>query len=163
MSTLNFDTAGIDPAVPHSPVPPGEYILEIEDTDLRPTKSGEGEYLSVTFSIADGPHLGRKVFENFNLSNPNPEAERIARSQFAALCIAAGKAKVGDSIELHGTRIIGSVGVEKRKDSGELRNRVRGYQPLGGAFVAGVQSARPPAPPKPAGSAPPWATGKAAA
>lgn len=151
MATLNFNVEGIEPAVSMESVPPGEYLLEIEDADLKPTKAGDGEYLAMTFAIADGQYKGRKVWENFNLSNPNAEAERIARSQFAALCLAVGKPRVGDSIELHGMRFIGVVGVEKRKDNGELKNRVRGYKAATGA----APTARPPAAQR--AGAMPWA------
>ena len=151
MATLNFDTEGVEPAGPIEAFPPGDYPLEVVDTDLKPTKAGDGEYLAVTFEVADGQYKGRKVFENFNLSNPNAEAERIAKSQFAALCLAVGRPRVGDSIELHGLRFVGSVGVEKRKDNGEMKNRMRGYKPLGSAATAA---------PKPAAGAKgpmPWA------
>ena len=141
MATLNFSTEGIEPAAPAGVFPPGKYVLEITDTDLKPTKAGDGEYLSVEFTVDEGPHKGRKVWENFNLSNPSAEAERIAKSQFAALCLAVGRPRVGDSIELHGAKFTGVVGLEKRKDNGEDKNRVRGYEPLSSA--AGAQKAAP--------------------
>ncbi len=162
MAELNFDTTGVEPAQPFTILPAGRYDVEIEDSEIKTTKRGDGEYLQLMFSVLSGEHAGRKVWARMNIRNPNEVAEGIARRELAAVCLAVGLTRVNDSAELHNRPLQIDVGVEKNRETGEDTNRVKGYLASGGA----LRPSAPPASSKPAAPAkapPPWAAKKAAA
>ena len=160
MANLNFDTSGIEPQQPFSALPPGRYNAAIEDSEIKTTKAGTGEYLQLTFGVLDGAHAGRKVWARLNIRNPNKTAEEIAARELASVCLAVGLTRVNDSSELHNRPLMIDVGIEKNPQTGEDTNRIRGY------FAAGA-SLPPPAAAKPVATpakpAAPWAKGRAAA
>lgn len=159
MPQIGFDPSTVEPSAPMGVFPPGKYPVEIASADVKPTKAGDGEYAEIAFSVLDGPLKNRKHFERYNISNPSAEAERIARENFAALCIAANSPRIKDTDELVGRTLVLDLGLTKRKDNGEDQNRIRGYYPLGTQTAAEPASTKAPA----AGTAaPPWAAGKKA-
>lgn len=162
MAQLNFDSTGIEPTQPFTPLPPGRYDVEIEDSEIKTTKRGDGEYLQLTFTVLAGDYVGRKVWGRMNIKNPSKAAEDIARRELAAVCQAVGLVRVRDSSELHNRPLQIDVGIEKNKETGDETNRIKGY-------VAAEGAARPSSPPSggspaaPAKAPPPWAAKKQAA
>ena len=86
----NFDPNAVEPAQSMEPVPSGEYVAIITDSEMRDTKSGAGQYLELTHQIIEGEHKGRLVWGRLNLVNPSAKAQSIAQSQLAAICHALG-------------------------------------------------------------------------
>ena len=84
-----------------APIPSGEYIAQIVESEMQPTKKNDGEFLELTYSIMDGEFKGRKVWARMNLRNPSEIAQRIGNEQFAAVRAATGVANPRDSQELH--------------------------------------------------------------
>lgn len=97
----NFDATTVAPREDFSPIPTGEYLAQVIDSDLKPTRSNNGHYLELAFEIMDGEHKGRRVWSRLNLDNPNPKAVEIAQRDLSAICHAVGKLKIADSQELH--------------------------------------------------------------
>ncbi len=124
----------------NSPLPAGEYPLEIEKAEVRKTKNGEGLGANVTFEVAGPTHTGRKVFVWFNLRHSNEVAEKIGQSEFAALCKAVGLVAVQDTDELLGKTFLGKVGID-RKDPNA--NRILSYKPLSGQAAPAPSQAAP--------------------
>lgn len=150
MANLNgFDANEVPPQQPLEVLPAGRYTVAIVESELKATKNGNGEYLKLTLEVVDGQYKGRKLFENLNLKNQNEQTVQIARSTLSAICHAVGVLKPRDSVELHNIAFVATVGHEKRKDTDELQNRVKGYEKRGAA-----QSATPAA--KPAAGSKPW-------
>ncbi len=85
----------------YSPLPTGEYVAQIVDSDMKPTKSNTGHYLELVYEITEGEHKGRKVWVRLNLDNPNANAVEIANRQFAAIREATGVPNLRTSEELH--------------------------------------------------------------
>ncbi len=130
MASLNgFDANKVDPAQAFEPLPAGEYLAAIVDSSMNANSKGNGEYLKLEFQVLDGKHKGRKLYANLNMKNPNEEAVRIARAELSALCRAVGVLTPGDSVELHNLPLVLKVGMEKRKDTGEMQNRIKAYLP----------------------------------
>jgi hypothetical protein len=144
----NFNANEVEPAS-FEPLPAGKYMACIVESEMRPTKNGDGQFLNLTFEVIDGPSKGRKVWSRLNLKNPNPQAEQIARGQLSALCRAVGVMQPRDSVELHNLPLVISVKVKRREDTGDLQNEVAGYAKKEAAA----------APPQAATSAPPWRRG----
>lgn len=152
MANLNgFNASEVDPSVGYDPIPAGKYLAIITDSVMKPTKAGSGQYLQLTFQIIEGECKGRMVWARLNLDNPNAESVKFARAELSAICRAIGVLAPKDSLELHNIPVFVKVGQKPRKDTGEITNVIKGYEPKQSA------AARPvPAAGNGAGSVPPW-------
>jgi len=152
MANLNgFDANEVDPAVGFDPVPAGKYLAVITESEMKPTKSGNGRYLQLTFQIIEGEFKGRLLWARLNLDNPSAMAVKIARAELSALCRAIGVMQPKDSVELHNLPVVIKVACKKRDDvpGGEISNEIKGYEARQAATPAPTSTAT-------AGSAPPW-------
>ena len=128
MANLNgFDARTVDPTADFEPIPAGQYIMAISESEMKATKSGSGSYLQLEFVVLEGDCKGRKVWARLNLNNPNARAVKIARGELSAICHAVGVMQPRDSVELHNLPLVVSVKLKKREDTGELGNEVKGY------------------------------------
>lgn len=114
------------------PIPPGDYILQVSETELKNTKNGSGQYIKVAFTVMGPKYEGRKIFTNFNIRNASPEAERIGVSQLKALVVAGGVAEpLMDTDQLVGATVSARVTVDKSDDPQyDDQNRVSHYKPV---------------------------------
>lgn len=152
----NFDANTVDPASSFDPIPAGKYVAAITESEMKPTKSGTGHYLELTFDILDGQYKGRKVWSRLNLDNPNAQAVQIARGELSAICRAVGIMQPQDSIELHNLPLSIKVACKKRDDTGEITNEIKGYEKKEAALST-TPAANPTAPAAQATSnTPPW-------
>ena len=126
MALLNFDASQVAPSVPYETLPPGKYLVEITDTEMKPTKTGTGEMLQIEFTVIDGEFKNRKVWDRLCLRHSNPETVKIANANLSAICHAVGVMRPGESIELHHIPLVISVKC-KADDSGEIHNEVKSY------------------------------------
>jgi hypothetical protein len=110
------------------PVPAGEYLLQVVESDLN--RKGNNEMLKLTIDVMDGPFANRKIFENLNIRHENPTAQGIAQRALADLCIAVGVAGLRNSEELHFKPFIGRVKIQEDK-TGQYgpQNRIARYRP----------------------------------
>lgn len=128
MSNLNgFNANDVDPNFSFEAIPAGKYLAVITESELKPTKSGVGQYLQFTFQVIEGPYKDRLVWSRLNLDNPNATTVKIARAELSAICRAVGVMAPKDSVELQNIPLIINVGHKKRDDNGELSNIVKGY------------------------------------
>ena len=175
MAQLNdtFDATGVAPAAPLELLPPGRYAAQIVNSEMRVTKAGNGQYLWLEMDVIEGPHQGRKIWDQLNLVNPSQQTVEIAQRTLSAICHAVGQLQVSDSEQLHFRPLQVTLAVEpdsrdKLRPVEEQRkqNRVKGYAALGGAAparpaaspaAAPARTAAAPARPTPAASTtPPW-------
>lgn len=79
-----------------SAVPAGKYKLLVSDIDVSQTKKKmtgmamRGEMIKVELEILDDKAAGSRVFERFNISHDNEQAQNIGRGQFARFAKACG-------------------------------------------------------------------------
>ena len=161
MADLNgFNAHDVEPQAEFEPIPAGRYLAIISDSAMKPTKSGGGSYLELTFEIIDGPYKGRKVWSRLNLNNSSQQAVQIARGELSAICRAVGVMQPRDSVELHNIPLTVTVKLKKRDDNGELTNEVKGYAKKDAAASGGAQQQQSTTAPASggayAGSTPPW-------
>ena len=123
----NFNANEIEPTVSFDPLPAGKYLAAVTESEMKPTKSGNGSYLQLTFTILDGEYKNRVLWARLNLNNPNATAVKIARSELSAICHAVGVLQPKDSVQLHNLPLVITVKLKKREDTGELTNEVKGY------------------------------------
>jgi hypothetical protein len=151
------------------PLPAGNYLMQVIESEIKPTKSGTGEQLVLTLEVIDGPHANRKVWDRLNIVNENADAQRIAQRSLADLCLSIGVASLRNTEELHFKPFVGRLAIRQDK-TGQYgpQNTVR-YKPRGGQPPAGKappqQSAAKPAAAAAAapGTKRPWGNKNAAA
>jgi hypothetical protein len=135
----------------YEPLPAGWYTASITGAELKNTKAGTGQYISVRYDITGPTHMGRIVFANLNIRNPNPVAEEIGRQQLGEVMRAIGLAKVADTDELIGGQLSIKIAIKTSEQYGE-QNEVKGFKAIAGST--------PPVPKAPAvasgKAAPPW-------
>nr|MBA2479818.1 DUF669 domain-containing protein [Planctomycetota bacterium] len=78
MSLINFDATQFEPSTGKDPVPAGKYIAAIVESTMKPTKSGNGQYLEIEYQILDGEHKGRKLWSRHTLVHVNPQTSATA-------------------------------------------------------------------------------------
>lgn len=150
-SLAGFDASAVEPQSAFEPIPAGEYLALISESEMKLTKNGSGQYLQFTFVILDnGPYSGRKLWARLNLQNRNRTAEEIAQRELSAICRAVRVLRPQDSAELHNIPLAIVVGMERNKDTNELTNRIKGYESVSGSAVPpATQQTNVPAPPAP--------------
>ena len=102
-------------------LPKGEYDVSITNSTVKTTRAGDGEYLSVEFTLT-GEYEGRKVWQNYNLRNKNEKTLEIAKQQLKSLCDAIGVTQLHSEDDLLGHDLRVYV-IDK-----DERNEVRGYK-----------------------------------
>lgn len=128
MPALNgFNANEVDPNFAFEPIPAGKYVAAIVESESKPTKSGDGQFLQFTFQVLEGEHKGRLLWSRLNLDNKNATTVRIARAELSAICRAVGVPAPKDSVELHNLPLLVTVGQKKRADTGEMGNVIKGY------------------------------------
>lgn len=70
-------------------LPAGKYHVQVETSELKPTKAGTGWYIYTMLNVIGENRNGSKAFFNFNVANPNPEAVRIGKGQLKSMVVAA--------------------------------------------------------------------------
>lgn len=132
MANFGFDVAEVEVSErgDFEVMPEGEYVLKATDAELKDTKKGDGNYLSVTFEVVKGQHTGRKVWQNFNLNNPSEKAQSIGREQVAGWARAVGKPNAKDSDDLlersFSCKLIIEKGTEGYKDTNRIGSFLTG-------------------------------------
>ncbi len=92
---MDLNALGVFDANQHAPkqlgaiVPPGKWPFVISNTEVVPTKAGDGGMFVVTFNTPQGA-----IQMRYNLWNQSPKAVEIAHGQLSALCHATGVFKV---------------------------------------------------------------------
>jgi len=159
MAALNFNANDVADRPSRDPLPAGEYKVVVEASQEKATKAGDGSYFEVTLVITDGEHEGRKLWHRMNLNNKSEDAVANAKVEMRQLCNAAGHPSITDTDQLHDIEVIAIVSLKADRQSGEMRNEVKGYKAVGSSSSPIVPGK--PAPPKSGptaapGSKPAW-------
>lgn len=154
MPSLNFDATGYTPQErSYGVIPPGKYAAVINNTDIKATKAGDGQYLEIEFQIIDGDYAGRRVWERLNINNPNKKAEDIARERLAGLCQALGIATLTDSDQLIDGQVVMGLEIDRKEPD---RNRVSGFYAMDAAPATAPAKPAAPAPAAAPAGRKPW-------
>lgn len=122
------------PANGFEPIEAGDYLAQIIESNVGPTKAGDGTILTLTWEIMEGPLTHRRIWDRLNISNPNPQAQAIAQRALAQICDAVGLPGVSDSEELHFKPVRLKVGIQVDKTGNYgPKNQVSKYTSASGA------------------------------
>lgn len=126
-SLSGFSAKDTEPAGEFIPLPAGDYLAALESSEMVEKNDGGVQKVGLKFVwlIVDGDKKGRKIHQYVNYVHPNPEAQAIARGELSAICRACNKLEAKDTAELHNIPVVLKVAVEKRKDTGEMQNRIK--------------------------------------
>ena len=127
LSSYNFNAEEVEPSS-FDPIPAGWYKAIISASEMKPTRDGYGEYLSLTLQVIDGQYANRLVFARLNLKNANDKAVDIARKDLAAICRAVGVMSPKSSEELHDIPLMIKVKVRPAQGEYDASNDVCGYK-----------------------------------
>lgn len=141
MAELGYD---FDPnSVPEDdrtfkPMPAGDYEMQVIESDVITAKSG-GKMIKLTLEVISGPFERRKVWENINIQNQNPDAERIGVRALADLTLAVGLVNVRNSEDLHFRPFRARLKIEPAKDGYDAKNKVSRFMAMNGSAPAPQQ------------------------
>ena len=122
---FTFDPNTVQAERTFDPIPAGDYLALILDSDVVPTKAGDGTILKLTFQVIDGPLQGRLVFENLNIENRNPAATEIAQARLGSICKSIGlSGPLHDSTVLHNQPMMIRVDIKTDPQYG-AKNRIK--------------------------------------
>jgi hypothetical protein len=162
MASISFDANNVEPADSFDVLPKGKYLCMAVASQIKPTKSGTGDYLEITFEVIDGQGKGRKIWERLNIRNANKKAEEISQRQLSALCRSVGVMNLQDTDQLHNIPVVLDIDIEQR-DGYDPQNRVKGYGSSGNTAPVATNAALRASAPAPAaapaaaaGGAPVW-------
>ena len=169
MALLNevFSAEEAAPEQDFSPLPAGEYQAIVTAAELKNTKNSTGQYIQVTYEIAGPTHIGRLVWQNFNIRNANPKAAEIGRQQLGSLLKASGLNTIEDTDQLMSGRMVSlKLAVRKSEEWGDSNDvkAIKGLNttptptmPAAPPMQQGTIPVQPPAPAQAPPAAPPWA------
>lgn len=130
MKLTGFDAAKHAPTQEKlGALPPGDYTVEITDSQQKTTKAGTGSYLELVLRVVEGTYERRQLWVRLNLDNPNPQAVKLAQAELSAICRAVGVLTPNDSSDLHGRPMVVTVTQVPAMGSTGMRNEVRAYHP----------------------------------
>jgi hypothetical protein len=142
-SLSGFDASQVPDGPERGAIPEGQYVVIAVASEMKPTKTGTGQYLQITFEVLDGPRKGAKIWSRLNLMNANQTAVDIAKRELADICKAVGVIRPNDSAELHNKPLLATVVVEV-DDRRRENNSISKYEALNGG-APGATFAAPPA------------------
>lgn len=135
-----FDPAGVpEDERSFEPMPAGDYNVQIVESEVAQTKNG-GDMLKLTLEVIDGPFANRKVWDNLNIRNANPQAQTIAHRALADICAAVGVGPIDDSEDLHFKPFVATLKIEPAREVNgqtyDARNAVKRYKARSGTAMA---------------------------
>ena len=149
LAGYNFNAEEVEPSSSFDPIPAGWYQAIISNSEMKATRDGYGEYLSLTLQVIEGQYENRLVFARLNLKNANDKAVDIARKDLAAICRAVGVMSPQASEELHDIPLMIKVKVRPASGDYEASNDIGGYKAVEGANLTPAPKAasKPQTPP----------------
>lgn len=139
---FNFNAANVEPQqTAFDPVPAGNYVAVITDSEIKATRSGRA--LKLTFRIVEGQHNNRLIWANLNVENQSAQAQEIAQKQLSALCHAVGVINLTDTLQLHDKPVRIRVKVRAAEGEYAASNDVTGYEAVAGGSMPVAATAAP--------------------
>lgn len=145
MAILNFNASQIEPMEAMEAIPAGWYNAMVDESEMKPTKDGQGSYLQLRFTILDGQYVKRKVFTRLNINNKNAAAQEIAYRQLSAIAHAIGELQVQDSQQLHGKPLKIKVTFRPADGDYDASNDINGFKSINETSQASAPQAASPA------------------
>jgi hypothetical protein len=141
MAYLGQSLEGYQEQDEFTPIPPGEYEVQIVDSDVTLAKSSGNKMAVFTFSVIGPTHQNRKLFDRFVIGND------VAMSRLKTMAKVAGHKNpnfIKDTEELHGGKLRVRVKIEEARDGYDAKNVIQSFKPLNGLTSPVQESPAPP-------------------
>jgi len=143
----DFDDINFDPStVDDTPdlIPPGEYTAQVIEAENGVPRSGDGHMLKLTWSIDEGEHEGRRIWQSLCYDHSNKTTKDIAQKMLKRICAALdiGVLHEAEELKFKPARVRVSIEVDKTGQFSD-RNKIANVKALnnGEATEANVQPA----------------------
>lgn len=111
------------------PLPPGDYLVTIVDSQIRETKAGESQLIFI-YQVRGGEHDGEQVFDRLPLWSANPKAVNVAQRRLKTVAVASGHKNpnfIADTSEFHGLSMM--IRTALRDYNGQQYVDIKSYSP----------------------------------
>jgi hypothetical protein len=100
---LTINSEETPPSTFGQPMPKGNYIVQIVESEVVQTngEKGPGAQVVMKVEVMDGPYKGRTARGRFTLINASEQAQKIGRSDLAGIGVACGKPHYDDTTQVH--------------------------------------------------------------
>ena len=130
---MAFDANNVEPAQEMGPLPEGEYVVMVTESEMKQTRDGTGQMLALTLEAIEGDLNGRKLWDNLNLVNKSQQAMQIAQATLSSICRAIGVMQITDSNALHNRPMKVKVATESytgQDGNQKQSSRIKAYKPV---------------------------------
>lgn len=117
--SFNIDLSGVKTAGPRT-IAPGNYKVIADSAEIKQTKSGTGEYISVKFKIIGGKCAGMNLWHSFNIKNQSVKAVEIGLQQLKQFVQCSGAPeKLTSPVDLVGYKATAVVKIQSDANYGD--------------------------------------------
>lgn len=128
---FEFDPNSVEPGMDFTPIPAGDYVAQITESDVAPPKSGNGLMLNLTWEIVEGEFDKRKIWQRINYKHTSAQAQLIGQQQLKAICDAIGlQGHLTDSEMLHFQPCRVRISIDHKNKDYDPKNEVKSVKPL---------------------------------
>ena len=131
MAQLNFNAENVAPSQSFELMPIHWAQAQIVSSEMKPTKSGTGQYLELTLEIMGGEFNARNLWVRLNLISQSTQATEIAQADLSKICRALNTPQITDSVQLHRIPLDIKIGLEKPREGYDQRNEIKDFAQLG--------------------------------
>lgn len=130
-----FNSQDLPEVASWAPIPDGWYRVSITGAILKPTKNGDGQYVSVSYTILGPQYEGRILFGNINIRNKNPKAQEIGLQNLNSIMRACGIVSLSDTDQLIGNNLEIKTKIQPEHDGYPASNNICGWRAIEGGTV----------------------------
>jgi hypothetical protein len=117
--SFNIDLSGVKASGPRT-IAPGTYTVIADNAEIKQTKSGTGEYISVRFKIVGGECNGMTIYHSFNIKNQSVKAVEIGLQQLKQFVQCSGAPeKLTSPVDLVGYKATAMVKIQSDANYGD--------------------------------------------
>ena len=120
-------------------LPAGKYLAVISNVEIKDNKSKTGTFANFAYQIIDGPHKGRLVWQNINLTNPNQTAVDIGKGELKQIAKAVGVERFRDTSVVQNKPLV--IELKVVPYNGENKNEIKKVLPTNVPVIPPQQTA----------------------
>ena len=130
MSEYNFNANTAPEPMDFEPMPVGDYLCAITNTEIGEPNDKGTKQLLITFKVLNGDHKGREVREWYTIICPtSAKAEEIAQRNLRQICESIGIAGFTQTEELHDKPLIAVLNLKDPNEAGNVFNGIKYVKP----------------------------------
>jgi hypothetical protein len=113
----------------NTPIPAGHYAVVCERAEETVTKSTNTEAIKFAWSVAEGQHKGRWLWDQCNVDHPTESYAKREAKRFQDICKGTKTLSPKTAGDFPGTACTVEVIIEPASNGYEAKNRIKSYLP----------------------------------